>query len=214
MTKSGVLMSLLATMAIAAVAIFGAGSASATVLCKTATNPCTGGTYGEGTVIKATLAEGQAAKFTSTGAECHASEIGLEVTKAGGSLLTPVSGTITALSFTKCGTCAVGVLKKGTSFSIRYTAEGKGSVELSGVELTAPGVACALSTDCFYAGNFANGITLEGGGPAAVRVQAASLRAVEPEPLACGHEILWYANFEEVPGYTVTAPESLYVEGS
>lgn len=205
MTKRGILLIMLAAAAIAAVTTFGAGTASAGVLCKTATNPCTGGTYGEGTVLKAVLKEGESAKFLPSGAICGESTIELEVTKAGG-VGVDVSGNVRALTFAKCANCTVSVLKAGTTFSITYS-EGLGQIKINGVELTGPGMFCGTQ-HCVYAGSFTTRITLYGGAMAMIDVETSIPRT--SGLLACGEKIVWGATFEG-PGYTVVAPEPLYV---
>jgi len=197
---------ILSIAALASLALLGAGSASATVLCKTATSPCTGGTYGAGTVLKTVLKEGEAAKFVPSLSICNESAIELEVTNAGG-FGVKVSGNVLGLTFAKCGSCPVSVLKKGTTFSIANNGGGNGNIEINGVELTAPSLSCGAQ-HCVYAGSFATGITLVGGAMAMVDVEASIPRT--SGGFSCGTKIVWGATFEG-PGYTVTSPEPLYV---
>jgi hypothetical protein len=197
---------ILGTLALTSLALLGSSSASATALCKTATSPCSGGTYGAGTVLKAVLKEGEAAKFVPSLSVCNESTIELEVTNAGGEFVN-VSGNVLGLTVAKCGSCPVSVLKAGTTFSIADNGGGNGNIEINGVELTAPGNLCGAQ-HCIYSGSFTTGITLVGGAMAGIDVAASIPRT--SGPILCGTKIIWGATFEG-PGYTVVAPEPLYV---
>lgn len=87
-----------------------AGTASATVLCKNESSPCTE-KYGAGTELKLSLV-GTWVLHPSIGTiECGESTLESKIENAGGSE-TPVSGSITTLTFGKCN-ATVSVLKKG-----------------------------------------------------------------------------------------------------
>lgn len=88
MTKLKMLMLVVAATA-CLMALVGVGSASATVLCKTATSPC-GATYGVGTKFNATLKSGTTTTFeTGLGSiECSESEMAGEISEAGSKSLT------------------------------------------------------------------------------------------------------------------------------
>ena len=131
---------------LAAVAVFaccaaiGAGSASATVLCKTNTKPCTED-YAAGTKVTMQLPSGFDMKWTGLGDTCSFSTVAGETTNTGGSG-SAVTVKLTGLSWTSCG-LTWEVLKLGT-LEIKYGNEGlQNDVILKGTEWRAAG--CAYS---------------------------------------------------------------------
>jgi len=107
------MLALAITAAICVIAFAGAGSANATVLCKTATNPCTSA-YPKGTKFRATLKTGTITKFEAGAGnvECEGSEMEGEVTEAGGKGVT-VTIPLGKWSFSLCkGTVTVIVKPK------------------------------------------------------------------------------------------------------
>ena len=177
-------------------------TASATVLCKTATNPCTGGTYGKGTTIEASLKSGTKSplKNSSLGeVACEEASIKGEVTNAGGEGAN-ASGTITSLAFGKCNAKAIAVLKSGT-FAIESTSGGNGTLKLEGFETTTE----LEGLHCIFSGTAS--VSLKGGEMASVATSGVSLsRTAGRSGTFCGGSATWNAE------YTVTAPEPLYVE--
>jgi hypothetical protein len=164
-------------------------TASATVLCKTATNPCTGGGYGKGAAIEANLKSGTEVYF---GSWCSKSSIKGEVTNAG-SEGTKVAGTISALSFSECES-PITILKKGT-FTLQYLSGNNGILTLEGFEITAsPGGA-----HCVYSGSAQ--IFLKGGTPASINASA----EISP-PKGCEDFLMLRGG-----AYVVTAPSPLYI---
>jgi uncharacterized protein YceK len=129
-----VLIALLGVIALALV--FLTTSASATVLCKTATDPCTGGTYGKGTMIEASLKSGVKSVLDTpfSNVECSKSTFKGEVTNPGGEEAI-VSGSVSTLSLSECGSNNVSVVKKGT-FTIESPKEANGTLKLEGLETT------------------------------------------------------------------------------
>jgi hypothetical protein len=171
----------------------GASTASATALCKTAGTPCSGGTYGKGTIIEASLKTGTSWTVTADKTRsCEEATIKGEVTSAPGTTGTPVTGTVTSMKVGKCSG-VVEITKTGT-FSISRAAIG-GKLTLEGFEINLGGGVC------FY------------GGPATTDLAPgamASISASTALPKVSGSAICpatasWSAQ------YTVTAPEPLYV---
>jgi hypothetical protein len=177
---------------LAALSLGGASTASATVLCKTASTPCSGGTYGKGTIIEASLKTGTSWVVTADKTRsCEEATIKGEVTNAPGTTGTPVTGTVTSMKVGKCsGT--VEVTKAGT-FSIASTAKGP-VLTLEGFELNLGGGVC------FYGGPAATSLTT--GTMASISANAALPKI---SGSICPATASWSAQ------YTVTAPEPLYV---
>jgi hypothetical protein len=172
-------------------ALFWASPASATVLCKTAGERCTGGTYGKETTIEASLKTGT--KWTLNAGykifECEESTIAGEVTSPGGQTGASVTGTMTTLSFANC---SIGTLKKG-SFTINHSSGSNGTLTLEGFEIWAG--------DCGYGGPAST--TLSGGATASIKVSASVPKIWGGEKCANPATI--------TAEYTVTWPEPLYV---
>jgi hypothetical protein len=184
--------------------VAGAERSSATVLCKTATNPCTGGTYGKGTVIEASLKSGTKSVLHPPFGEieCSKSPIKGEVTNAGGEGAN-VSGTVTSWSFSECN-ATVTVLKKGT-FRIESTSGGNGTLVLEGFEITTS----FIGTHCIWSGP--SSIPLSGGSMAAAGTTSTMTRTGGSSGTFCDGgkpQQQWTVD------YTVTAPEPLYVSES
>lgn len=188
--------------ALAGIALLGASSASATVLCKTATNPCTE-TYAKGTTIEASFTSGKNSILHNnvTTIECEAAIKG-EVTNAGGEATT-VSGIVTAFTFSSCSAPhTITVLKNG-AFSISYTSGGNGTLKLEGFETEV--FIHSWGGSCIYSGTAS--FSLNGGGMASITSGSITLtRSGGTLGIRCGSTGTWTAN------YTVTAPEPLYVE--
>ncbi len=174
-----------------------------TVLCKTSSNPCSGGTYPKGTTIEASLKSGTKSKLKSAfigEVVCDAASIKGEVTDPGGEGA-KVSGTIASLGFSSCnGT--VTVLKKGT-FVIESPLEGNGTLKLEGLETTVE----LAGLHCIYSGPAS--LSLKGDEMASITGPSSLERTGGRSGALCGkgREDTWNAE------YTITAPEPLYVEG-
>jgi len=170
-----------------------ASSASATVLCKTSGSPCSGGTYGKGTIIEASLKTGTSWVLTADKTRsCEEATIKGEVTGAGGTPGAPVTGTVTSMKVGKCS-AAVEVTKGGT-FSISSTASGS-VLTLEGFEINAGGGLC------LYGGPAAT--TLTPGAMASIGVNTSIPKSGGSG--SCPATAGWSAQ------YTVTTPEPLYV---
>jgi len=179
-----------------------AGSASATVLCATATDPCTS-KYGLGTEIKAELASG--AKWTLKAgfatAECAGASLVEKVTNAGGTGAS-VTASVSTRSATSCGSCTVTTLKNGTTHYEAIAGSHDLTITDSGSEIT---VSCG-GVECVY------------GTPSAVHVgvyTAADLKfdVEESEPKVSGG-FLCASPASLTTTYKVTSPNPLYGAGS
>jgi hypothetical protein len=176
----------------AATALF-AAPASATVLCKTASNPCTS-KYGAGTVVE----------LTSTGYPvitiplhipntCQNVLIKGEVTSAGG-VGESVSGTVTAFGTPECE-APFYVPEKG-KFSIKYTSGHNGTMVLEGFKIE------ETRSGCDFTGPFS--IALTGGEMASGEPSSQLTRW--PGFATCPEKATWDIKF------TVIGPEPLYIE--
>lgn len=180
---------------VAAFVAFGAGSASATVLCKTKTSPC-GSKYPVGTLFNSELTPGTTAVFKAGFAtfECTEGHGSVETTTEGSATET-VKGITKTLSFGGCNG-EVNVLKTGSG-EIHWTSKTNGSFTVEGMEITGS----MLGVDCVYGGSISSGITLNGGEKPTISINAkiallsgsflcanpgtmtASLSITEPTPL-------------------------------
>jgi hypothetical protein len=172
----------LAVVAAAALtALLGAGTASATELCKMTETPCTDNNmYTAGTHFDAMLVAGTTATIPTNidTLGCKQSTISGELTTTGGATTTAVKGSITGLSFTECedsfGTeCAVteeflpasleitgGGTTAGSTFSFKITSKAGVHVECGAL------FNCTFFTSAAtLAGANQNGTTPSGGTP-------------------------------------------------
>ncbi|HEV2791214.1 MAG TPA: hypothetical protein VGV69_07950, partial [Solirubrobacterales bacterium] len=124
--------------------VFGAATASATVVCKTKTSPCAS-PYLKGTLFKGTLTPGTTAVFKAGFAtiECTQGEGSIETT-TNGSATETVKGVTKTLSFGGCN-AILNVLKTGSG-EIHWTSKYNGTFTASGIEITAS----SLGVDCIY----------------------------------------------------------------
>jgi hypothetical protein len=195
----------LAAMATLVLTAF-AGSASATVLCKTKTNPC-GEDFPAKTLIKAeadpTISTASFLESESGfSMECPIQKLNATTTGTGGSTQTVVAD-IETLTFTNClETMHIPTLG---SLEIHYTSNGNGTVTVGG--LTIEYVNTTLFYTCRYqlpAGTHFG--TLVGGAKATIAVSA-PMSLKEGSGL-CGTKTRWTASF------VVSSPAPLYVAGS
>jgi hypothetical protein len=182
--------------------VFVASSASATVLCATATEPCTS-KYGLGTEIKAELASGTkwTLKAGFATAECGAASLVEKVTNAGGSGAS-VTASVSTRSATSCGSCTVATLKNGTTHYEAIAGSHDLTITDSGSEIT---VSCG-GVECVY------------GTPSAVHVGVYTASDVkfdvqESEPKISG-SLLCASTASLTATYKVTSPSPLYGAGS
>ena len=197
----------LAAVAAMALMAFGAGTASATKLCSTNTNPCTGTVYGKGTAIKTQLQAGTIANLTtSTGnVTCTTSSIEGKTTSGGGGTGVPVEGEITSLKFSSCTldvfgspSCTVTATGIPTKVEANATSNGNGTLSTGSAGAT---VNCAGWINCTFT---APGIllTVTGGNPAHV---TATQEVLAGSGVLCPSEARWDATYE------VTAPKPLFL---
>jgi hypothetical protein len=158
-------LALAAAMA-AVFVVFGAGTASATVICKTSTSPC-GSPYLKGTVFNATLTPGTTAVFKAgfMTIECTEGSGSVEMTTSGSATET-VKGNTKTLSFGGCN-AEFKVLKTGTG-EIHWTSKTNGTFTAEGMEVTGS----AFGVDCVYGGKITSGITLNGGTKPTITINA------------------------------------------
>lgn len=179
----------------ALLAVAAAGTASATVLCKTKMSPC-GSPYLKGTVFNSILTPGTKAVFKAgfTTIECTEGSGSVETT-TNGSATETVKGITKTLTFGGCN-AEFNVLKTGSG-EIHWTSKTNGTFTAEGMEVTGS----ALGVDCVYGGTISSGITLNGGESPTVTINAkvplisggflcanpgtmtASLTVTEPTPL-------------------------------
>ena len=175
--------------------VFAAGTASATVVCKTKTSPC-GSPYPKGTLFQSVLTPGTTAVFKAgfMTIECTEGSGSVETT-SNGSATETVTGITKTLTFGGCN-AVFNVLKTGTG-EIHWTSKTNGTFTAEGMEVTGS----ALGVDCVYGGKISSGITLNGGEKPTISMNAkvplisggflcanpgtmtASLTVTEPTPL-------------------------------
>lgn len=192
-------LALAAAMA-AVVVVFGAGTASATVICKTKTSPC-GSPYAKGTVFNAVLTPGTTAVFKAgfMTIECSEGSGSVEMTTSGSATET-VKGLTKTLGFGGCN-AEFKVLKTGSG-EIHWTSKTNGTFTAEGMEVTGS----ALGVDCIYGGEISSGITLNGGTSPTIGINA-------KVPLISG-SFLCANPGSMIASLTVTEPTPLYVLGS
>ena len=189
--------------------LIGAGSASATVICTTESNPCESGsstflTEATGTAQLQAGTEAVFSAFFKT-VKCTESTAAGKIESAGGAGAT-ATGSLTTLTFSGCG-CTTSVLSKG-SLEVHYTSAGDGSVTGKGTELTfkcvEPNVSCKYGTG--------TGVTLgtvTGGEPATLKIEA-SLPFIsgDSSSFVCGSTATFTATYAE------TGEGPMYIAGS
>ena len=186
-------------------ALLGAGSASATVLCKTYVTPClTGGDYGAGTEIHATTAAGATVVLKDTAGNvlntCKSSTINGKTTNTGSATETVV-GNIELISFSEC-TNSIALLNLG-GFEIHYVGpKTKGSFTSSKAKATTS----TVFGSCIYGtGSGAELGVMESDEmtEAELNVEAV-LTKEEGSAALCPGDIRWVAK------YSITKPKPLY----
>lgn len=178
------------------------GTASATVLCKTNTNPCTPDAYGVGTVSESALKAGTKSVLKTGVAtvECSESTLGVQETNGGGPT-SEVVGSVSTLTFGSCS-CPVTVLSKGTVKVAWTSGTNNGNVTSEGTEVRA---VCGGIT-CNYGGTVKENFTLQGGEGAVWKVAEAVLNKQAGSGFLCSATAKWSAE------YAVSSPSPLDVE--
>jgi hypothetical protein len=194
----------LAAVVALAFAAIGAGSASATVLCKT--NPCTE-KYFAGTKVSMQLPTGFDMRWTANeglgSGTCSFSTLTGETSNFGG-VGARVSVPLSKVSWTTCGSSTWETLKTGV-LEIKYANEGlRNEVFLKGTEWRVEPAACTYSAG---AETKVGSLTPSLEGSAAEMHIEATFAKVAGSPF-CSHTEIWEGNYE------VTAPKPLYFSES
>lgn len=198
---------LVATLALAAMMLAGAGSVSATVLCKTTTTPCIS-SYGNGTKIAASLSgsmilevPGEEEPFPFT--TCMKTTIKATVVGAGGATTT-VTAPVESLTAETC-TGMFSALEKGSLEIHHISGSDNGTVT---------GLSFALTTQLLFFGSCIYGTatatdvgTLVGGELPILKVSEQVIRR-PGSGASCPNEMRWTGEFK------ITEPAPLYVEPS
>lgn len=191
--------------ALAAFAVMGAGSASATKLCSVNTSPCpAGNTYGKGTGIKAQLVSGGKSVMSSgfVTITCTSSTMNGKTTSDGGGSGVAVTGELSSVTWKNCtsglGSCTASSLF--TPWPAEVTGSGGNgtmSVSNAGGKFTCGG------TTCEYKASKAS-VSVSGGSPAKVKASNVSFSKVGGGFL-CSSTASWSSEYE------VTSPSPLFV---
>ena len=196
-------LTVVAAIAVTAVAGgAGASAVSASVLCSTNTNPCTGTTYGAKTAFAAQNVSGKAATWTTPvgNIKCNGSQLKGELTNAEG------AGVISSSIQTSCigpfgSACTLVTENLPWTFQANASGGGNGSFAISGNGGTMPRInwSCGGFIKCKF--SFPT-LSFSGGNPA-------KLTAVEQpmvlEGALCPAEATFDAEYE------VTAPKPAFV---
>jgi hypothetical protein len=190
----------------AIMAFVGAGTASATALCKANETTCTAGnTYAIGTSIHAVLEPGQIAHLEAgpVNDECEESTMQGKSTKAG----TPIIGTIEQLTFAKCSCTTSNAIHLPYKSEGAAGAGGNGTLTASTSGAGKPGgtVTCA-GVHCVYETASA-AVSVTGGTPATAAANVEMALNTGESDFLClftgaAH---WKAN------YNVTSPSPLFI---
>lgn len=141
-------------VALTVLALGGAGTASATELCSTNTDPCSGTKYESGTTVEAELAEGtEAVLATSLGTvSCAKATLEGETTSAGGEEEV-VDGTLSNVSFGECETsggmsCTMSAQNLPYELEFAPATEGDGILFVADESALSTSVVCSLGVSC------------------------------------------------------------------
>lgn len=195
-------LGLAAAAAVAITAFLGAGSASATVLCKVTTTPC-----GAGNIYSGALTTSLAANTKTTFkvgetiiSECTGSELGGKVENAGGASKPVVFGT-SLLLFTGCSK-TTWVIRNTATLNVNHiSGTDNGAIEGKG-ELTVT-IKVGGETECNFvlSSSFVNFGNFTGGKQAAIALET-TLKKWSIWEFSCPGEVTWEGS------YTVSSPAS------
>lgn len=200
----------LATVAAALMAIVGAGSASATVLCTTAPTKgiCPGGFAYTGE-IHAVSVEKPTLTTTFQTIECSESTVRLS-SETEGDATSTVGGLVEILTFTECNCTFFVVIKKGVLEIHSISGSTNGTLTSEGMTITAQCNSLFGKVHCIYRTVFADLGTLTStgttGGTAAIDTTVETER--ESTNGLCDQEAVWHVK------YKITTPDTLYVADS
>lgn len=167
----------LAALAMSAVAVV--PSASATELCSTNTNPCSGTKYSSGTAFEAVLTEGTKATLATSSFTVVCAETTMKgKTSSSGGAEEAVKGTLTSLVFAKCETteaasCTVEAANLPYDFEIGSGDSGNGVLFLSDATGVSTVVKCGFIACTYTAEEPDMRFELSGGNPASAKVEKA-----------------------------------------
>ncbi|HEV2791888.1 MAG TPA: hypothetical protein VGV69_11370 [Solirubrobacterales bacterium] len=189
--------------ALAAMAVMGAGTASATKLCSVNTSPCpAGNTYLKGTAIKAQLVSGGKSVMSSgfVTITCTESTMSGKTTSDGGA--GSVTGSISSVTWKNCtsglGACTASAL------NTPWPAEVSGSGGNGSMSITkAGGKFTCGGTTCEYEASKAS-VSVSGGNPARIKAGNVSFSKIGGGFL-CSSTASWSSEYE------ATAPKPLFV---
>jgi hypothetical protein len=193
------MLGLAAVAAMALTAFLGASSASATVLCKTATNPC-GSAWLKTGSLEGSLTTGSTSVLKSTGENplvedtCTASTVGGEIASQGSGV--NVVGEISSLTFTSCSN-PTSVLSQA------------GTLELNGTNVIGKGfeVTVNAGVSCVYSAGTGTPLgTFTGGNPAIIHINAVVSK--KSGSFLCPSDSVWEGT------YTITGAGTLHSEPS
>jgi hypothetical protein len=194
----------LAVVAAVLMALVGAGTASATVLCKNSESTTTcNENYPAGTEIKSSLSAGTKAilKTEFKTIECSKATVSSK-SKNGGSETESINASVEALTFEECN-CEVKVLKKGTLEVHWISGSTNGTATANGAEVTVNCSTIFGLVHCLYVTEKTDLGTLTGGNPAKLDAKAAIPRLTTNG--LCSSTASWEATYE------VTSPKPLFV---
>jgi hypothetical protein len=190
--------------AMALMALVGAGTASATKLCKENKTPCpAGSTITSGTAIKGQLVAGTEAVFTTSllTVKCPESTIEGKTTNAGGGAGVNVKGEITAVSWKNCKSGSTACTT--TALGLPWLSEVSGSAGSGTMTVSKVAGKFTCSVTCEYeAASAATSVT--GGSPANVKASSVSFKKIGGSFL-CPSTATWSSEYE------ITTPKPLFV---
>lgn len=190
----------------ALMAVVGAGTASAGILCKTYTEPCNS-ILKNGEALSSQLGAKKKARINTTFAvaECNKSTLAGKVTKEGGKGIAP-EVTVENLSFTECSNCEMLVLKDGTYYVSTFPETGNGTAIGTGQEFVTQCNTIFGKMKCTWVTKNTPLGEVEHGSPAVIGVFNADpvLNEAASDKL-CEKEAFWYGEYE------ITKPVALFV---
>jgi len=190
--------------AVAAMALLGVGTASATKLCTENKSPCpAGSTIKTGSAIKAQLVAGTKSVFTTSilTVECSESTIEGKTTSEGGGAGVAVKGEITAVVWSKCQTPGGGACT-ASPLGLPWLSEvtGTGGNGTMTVNKAAGKFSCGVTCE-YEASSVATSVT--GGSPAVIKASKASFN--KKGGIFCPATATWSSEYE------ITTPKPVFV---
>jgi hypothetical protein len=202
--KYAKMLGLCLVAALALMALVGAGTASATKLCKENKSPCpAGSTIAAGTALKGQQVAGTKSVFTTSllTVECSGSTIEGKTTTAGGAG-TAVKGEITSVLWSGC-VSSLGGACTTSALGLPWTSEvtGSGGSGTMTINKAAGKFVCTVTCE-YEASSLA--LTATGGNPAVVKAEKASFKK-KGGSFLCPATATWTSQYE------ITTPKPLFV---